>query len=138
MSMPSFQLPLTFFSRRNPQDKLNPADHLKMLLEESGYRIFDVDVDIQLPIHSDNMVAVHPDDTSSVISIYRRSDDVFIVRPFVDSAALGQFTERLTGKNLEGIVLKLVRNLILREDDDDWGSWLSEESKEKAREFEYL
>ncbi len=136
--MPSFSLPLGFFSRRNPQERSRPADRLKMLLEECGYHIFDMDVDRQLPIHFDNMVAVHSDDTSSVIWIYRKYDDVFIVRPFVDSAALSQLSERLLGKNLNGIVLRYVRNLILCEDDDDWLSWLPEDSKEDARMVGHL
>jgi len=97
-----------------------------------------MDVDVQLPIHFDNMVAVHPDDSSSVVWIYRKSDDMFVVRPFVDSTALSQFSERLSGKDLEGLTIVPVKNLILREADDDWSSWLSEESRDRAKELEYV
>ena len=63
---------------------------------------------------------------------------MFVVRPFVDSTALSQFSERLSGKDLEGLTIVPVKNLILREADDDWSSWLSEESRDRAKELEYV
>lgn len=113
------------------------ATCLRASMEECGYHVFTADAKKVAP-YENGMIAVHPDNMSSVVLVHRRrKSDVFIIRPFVSSAAPVQLISMLLQKSSE-ISLGIVKVLVFPEGTDEWQTWIAEESRPEAREHGYL
>lgn len=133
MFMPSFTFALTFFSRRNPQERIRPAEVLKNLLKEAGYYVFEVSP--EMVFRFDNMIAIHPDDVKSAVWIYRRQKNEFVIRPFEEGSAYEQLSESLLGKKTDDIVLIPSRKVYPHEEKQPWWNWLPSHLQEGGKQI---